>query len=114
MRPHRAAQDGDMSDPKHLLPDADIAAAGLDDWRHADGALHARYASGDFAAGLELVNRIGESAEAADHHPDITLTYPAVEVTLSSHDAGGVTARDIRMARAISEHASALGIAAKS
>jgi 4a-hydroxytetrahydrobiopterin dehydratase len=103
-----------MSDPKHVLSAADIAEAGLTDWRAEGDALHARYASGDFAAGLELVNRIGEAAEAADHHPDIALTYPAVEVTLTSHDAGGVTDRDIRMACAISDHAAALGIAAKS
>lgn len=103
-----------MSDPKHVLSASDIAEAGLADWRHDGDALHARYASGDFATGLDLVNRIGASAEDAGHHPDITLTYPAVEVALTSHDAGGVTSRDIELARAISDHAAALGIAAKS
>ncbi len=52
--------------------------------------------------GLRLVNRIGGAAESANHHPDLVLTYPHVEVTLTSHDAGGVTSRDISMARTIS------------
>jgi len=101
-----------MSDPKQRLSESEIADAGLADWRHDGDSLTVRYRSGSFAAGLELVNRIGASAEAADHHPDILLTYPAVEVTLSSHDAGGVTVRDVRLAREISGHADALGITA--
>jgi 4a-hydroxytetrahydrobiopterin dehydratase len=54
-------------------------------------------------SGLRLVNQIGDAAESANHHPDLLLTYPKVEVTLTSHDAGGVTSRDIAMARTISD-----------
>ena len=43
----------------------------------------------DFASGLEFVNRIGAAAEAADHHPDITLSYSYVHIVLTSHDVGG-------------------------
>ena len=57
-----------------------------------------------------LVNRIGAAAEEADHHPDLTLTWPLVHVRLVSHDAGGVTSRDIAMARRISEMAAELGV----
>jgi 4a-hydroxytetrahydrobiopterin dehydratase len=57
------------------------------------------------------VNRIGASAEKANHHPDLTLTYPQVRVTLSSHDVGGITSRDIDLARTISGHAADLGVA---
>ena len=71
------------------------------------GSLSATFDSGDFATGLRLVNTIGELAEAENHHPDLTLTYPSVGVRLTSHDAGGVTARDVRMARSISERAAA-------
>jgi 4a-hydroxytetrahydrobiopterin dehydratase len=99
-----------MSDPKQKLSPSDIADAGLADWRQAGETLTARFRTGTFATGLDLVNRIGESAEAANHHPDLSLTYPAVGVTLSSHDAGGITSRDIDLARKISEHASALGV----
>ncbi|MFA4841087.1 MAG: 4a-hydroxytetrahydrobiopterin dehydratase [Agrococcus sp.] len=102
-----------MSDPKARLTDSDIVDAELADWRRDDGTLVARFRSRSFAAGLDLVNRIGASAEAANHHPDITLTYGVVDVTLFSHDVGGITSRDIRLARAISAHAADLGIAAE-
>jgi 4a-hydroxytetrahydrobiopterin dehydratase len=91
---------------------ADVEAAGLPDWRWLLGALHADFASGDFATGLELVNRIGAMAEEANHHPDIDLRYPHVRVTLVSHDASGVTSRDVDLARRISAAASELGAAA--
>jgi 4a-hydroxytetrahydrobiopterin dehydratase len=55
------------------------------------------------------VDRIGATAEEANHHPDVSLTYPEVIVTLSSHDVGGITSRDIDLARRISEHAAELG-----
>jgi 4a-hydroxytetrahydrobiopterin dehydratase len=77
------------------------------------GALEARFRTGDFATGLTLVERIAEAAEAANHHPDITLTYPTVHVLLTSHDAGGKTQRDVDLARQISGFAAGLGAAAE-
>jgi 4a-hydroxytetrahydrobiopterin dehydratase len=65
----------------------------------------------DFAAGLALVDQIGAAAEAADHHPDLDLRYTAVEVRLSSHDEGGVTERDLALARTISDLAVSAGLA---
>src|SRR5690625_5473017 len=100
----RSLRDGrltDMNDSKQILTADEITAAALPQWRHAEGALHVTYATGDFATGLALVDRIGEAAEAADHHPDLHLTYPTVSVTLTSHDAGGGTRRDVDMARRI-------------
>lgn len=99
-----------MADDK--LTAAQVREAELGDWRQIVGRLKARFRTGDFATGLELVNRIGESAESADHHPDVTLTYPEVIVTLSSHDVGGITSRDIDLAREISAHAAALSVEA--
>ena len=64
---------------------------GLADWRLLVGALHARFATGDFATGLALADRIGAAAEEADHHPDLDLRYPHLDVELVSHDVGGVT-----------------------
>ncbi|MBF4769137.1 4a-hydroxytetrahydrobiopterin dehydratase [Nocardioides agariphilus] len=75
-------------------------------------AIEAVYATGDFATGLRFVERIGAAAEAVNHHPDLTLTYPAVHVRLWSHDAGGVTERDLALATTISQIASELGIEA--
>ena len=101
-----------MSDPRTRLTHDDLLASGLDDWRKVLNRLKARFRTGDFATGLALVDRIGAAAEEADHHPDISLTYPEVIVTLSSHDVGGITSRDIDLARRISEFAAELGAAA--
>jgi len=88
-----------------------LGAAELAGWRFADGALHARYATGGFAAGLAFVNLVGEAAEAMDHHPDIDLRFTYVDVHSSSHDRGGVTRRDLRLARRIALAAGALSLA---
>ena len=101
-----------MADPKKTLTPTEIADAALADWQQDGETLTARFATGDFATGLDLVNRIGAAAEAANHHPDLTLTYPEVGVTLSSHDVGGITSRDIDLARVISEHAATLRVTA--
>lgn len=101
-----------MADPKQTLTPAQIEEAALADWRQDGETLTARFATGDFATGLDLVNRIGVEAEKADHHPDLSLTYPEVAVTLSSHDVGGITSRDVELARLISEHASTVRAAA--
>lgn len=97
-------------DPKQkLTADQVREAAGLDDWRHLLTGIRARFRTGDFATGLALVDRIGAAAEEANHHPDISLTYPEVIVTLSSHDVGGITSRDLDLARRISHFAADLG-----
>lgn len=98
-----------------LLTDARIADAlnadeRLDGWRLDDGALVVVLPTRSFRRGLEVVARIGEAAEEAGHHPDILLTYGRVRVTLTTHDAGGVTERDVRLARAVSAIAAELGI----
>ncbi len=79
-------------------------------WQVLLGAIEALYATGDFAKGLEFVGRVGEVAEAANHHPDVTLTYPTVHIRLLSHDAGGVTERDLALAGQIRDIAAELGI----
>jgi 4a-hydroxytetrahydrobiopterin dehydratase len=98
-----------MTDPKQILSPTDVEAEGLADWRILFDALHARFNTGSFATGLDLVNRIGAAAEERNHHPDVDLTYPRVDVRLTSHDAGGVTRRDIELASAISGFAADLG-----
>ena len=87
-----------------------LAEEGLDDWRFFLVKLHARFRTGSFVKGLQLVTRITEAAEAADHHPDVVLTYPRVDVDLISHDVGGVTSRDVALARRISAIAAELGV----
>ncbi len=87
-----------------------IAAEKLDGWISLPGGLHTRIKTGDFRTGLALVNAIAEAAERMDHHPDLTLRYPAVDIRLSSHDVDGVTSRDVRLALEISSIASGLGL----
>ena len=100
-----------MSD-KTVLTYTQVRDAGLADWRWLVGGLHARFATGDFATGLALAGRIGAVAEEANHHPDLDLRYPHLSVRLVSHDVGGVTERDLRLARRISELAAEAGVAA--
>ncbi len=102
-----------MSDPKIVLDQSQIEAEQLGDWTLRDQALHATFDTGDFATGLQLVARLGEAAEAANHHPDVELTYPSVTVHLTSHDVGGVTSRDTDLAALISGHAASVGAEAQ-
>ena len=89
-----------------------ILEAGLDDWRKLAQALHARFLTRNFVAGLGFVTAVTEAAEQANHHPDLTLTYPFVDVKLFSHDVAQVTQRDLDLAGRISEIARERGIAA--
>lgn len=100
-----------MSDDKTVLNGPQIEAEALRDWRPLLGRLMARFRTGDFLTGLELVRRTAEAAETANHHPDVELTYPTVTVRLSSHDVGGITTRDIDLARTISQIAADLDAA---
>jgi 4a-hydroxytetrahydrobiopterin dehydratase len=99
-----------MTEPREKLSAAQVRDAGLADWRQILGRIKARFRTGDFGTGLALANKIGAAAEASNHHPDIQLTYSEVIVTLSSHDVGGITSRDLDLARQISSHAAELGI----
>ena len=87
-----------------------IAAEGLTGWVRLANGLRTRIHSGDFAAGLALVNAIGRAAEEMNHHPDLDLRYSYLDVRLSSHDVNGVTERDVRLARVISGLAADAGL----
>ncbi len=94
------------------LPDA-VVTERVDQrhWRVLLGRLHATFATGSFAGGLALVERIAALADEADHHPDVDLRYSLVHVTLVSHDADGLTGRDVALAGRISRAADDLGVA---
>jgi 4a-hydroxytetrahydrobiopterin dehydratase len=95
---------------KQRLTGQEIADAGLDGWRLVLDKLIVRYPTGGFSAGAALVSRIAEAADEANHHPDVDLRYPHLTVALTSHDVSAVTARDIRLARRISELAAEAGL----
>lgn len=86
---------------------------GLDDWRVLSPSYDAAFTvfrTGSFAAGARLVDAIAELADAANHHPDVDLRYGTVSVRTWSHDVGGLSERDVALARRISEAARELEI----
>ena len=71
----------------------------LPEWAIQDGMLVRFWTFDDFPQAMAFVNRVAELAERAGHHPDIDIRYNRVKLALVSHDAGGITARDAKMAR---------------
>ncbi len=88
------------------------AIRGLDDWRVLLRSLQASFSTGSMTKGLDFAARIGVVADQANHHPDLTITYQRVHALLTTHDANGLTSRDVDLARAISATARELGITA--
>ena len=76
-------------------------AGPLSRWSHEDGRIVRRYRTQGWKSAVILVATIGHLAEAAWHHPEVTASYGAVEVRLWSHDADGVTDRDLALAARI-------------
>jgi 4a-hydroxytetrahydrobiopterin dehydratase len=77
------------------------ALSGLDGWAANDDRLQKRFEFPDFGESLAFVNRTAELAEAADHHPDIRFGWGYAEFELTTHDRGGITDFDIRLAKQI-------------
>jgi len=75
----------------------------LDGWSQQGKAIVRQFEFKDFKQAMDFVNRIADTAEAANHHPDITINYNKVTLLLTSHDSGGVTDRDAKMAANINE-----------
>ena len=74
-------------------------------WRLEDGAIVCEYQTDGWPTTLMLVNAIGFFAEAADHHPDLAVSWGKVGVKLWTHSAGGVTASDVELAQLIEQTA---------
>ena len=73
----------------------------LDGWRLEDTTIKKQYVFESFMPAIRFVNRVAELAEAADHHPDITINYRKVTMALSTHSAGGLTQKDFTLAKKI-------------
>ncbi len=80
-------------------------------WSPTDKTIHRTFATNSFVRGVEFVTAIKDLAEAVQHHPDIILTYPAVIVTLTTHDLGQVTQKDIDLAGQINDAWDRLAVA---
>ena len=72
----------------------------LPDWKIESGELTRTFTFKDFVGSLAFVNKGGELAEKAGHHPDIDIRYNRVRLGLVTHDAGGITAKDFDLASA--------------
>ncbi len=70
-------------------------------WERLGEALAKQFSFPDFKAAMAFANRVAAIAEELNHHPDILVQYDTVTLTLSSHDAGGITERDFRLAQRI-------------
>jgi 4a-hydroxytetrahydrobiopterin dehydratase len=79
------------------------ALAGLKGWTEVEGrdAISKRFTFADFNSAFGFMTRAALMAEKLDHHPEWFNVYRTVDVTLSTHDAGGVTERDIKLAEAM-------------
>ena len=93
----------------------DEALASLPDWTVADGgaALERSYRFSDFMTAFGFMGRVAVYADVVDHHPEWFNVYSRVDVTLTSHDAGGITRRDIAMARFMDRAARKSGVLAR-
>lgn len=78
----------------------DQALAGMPGWEREGDAIVRQFSlEGGFMGSVGFVNRLAEAAEAADHHPDLTISWNRVTVTLATHSQGGITEKDIALAR---------------
>lgn len=75
----------------------------LGKWEVIDAAIYRKIKFSNFQEALKAMNLIGEFAEKMNHHPDWRNVYGTLEITLSTHDEGGVTIKDIELAKKIDE-----------
>jgi 4a-hydroxytetrahydrobiopterin dehydratase len=94
-----------MFDTMAVLSDEEVDAAlpGLNGWERVDGALRRSVKFPSFLAGIDAVRRVGEHAESRDHHPDIDIRWRTVTFALVTHSEGGITDKDVAMARDIDD-----------
>ncbi len=74
----------------------------LEGWKYETNTLRSSRTFPDFVTAIAFVNRVADAAESANHHPDLDIRYNKVLIALSSHDVGGITERDFRLAKKIS------------
>ena len=89
--------------PPSKLSDLEIQRAfgNLPGWARRGDTLVKTFTFPRFSQGIDFVQRVAREADAADHHPDIDIRFTKVTCTLSTHDAGGITEKDLALAAAI-------------
>jgi 4a-hydroxytetrahydrobiopterin dehydratase len=86
-----------------VLSDIEIqrALGQLPGWSRRANVITKTFVAATFPAGITFVSRIADAAEAVQHHPDIDIRYTKITIALSTHDSGGLTQKDIDLARVI-------------
>lgn len=77
--------------------------ADLDGWELAGDAIRREFTFDGFREAIDFINRVADLADEADHHPELTNVYASVTIVLTTHDAGGVTEKDLALAAAIDQ-----------
>ena len=77
--------------------------ATLPNWALSGNVIASNFRFTDFVAAMRFVNRVAKLAEAVNHHPDITIRYNRVRLALTTHDEGGLTDKDFKLARKINK-----------
>jgi 4a-hydroxytetrahydrobiopterin dehydratase len=100
-----------MARMAELLDDAAVSAAlaDLDGWTREGDAIVRTVELPSFPVAIEVVGRVGEDAEDRDHHPDIDIRWRTLTFRLSTHSAGGLTAKDTELASQIDARIAAAG-----
>ena len=80
----------------------------LTGWQIENNALTKTYTFSTFAQSIAFVNQVADTAETADHHPDIDIRYSKVTLALSTHDSGGITEKDFALAAEADRRAASL------
>src|SRR2546421_6418870 len=96
-----------MAEKEKTYPEAEITEKlrGLPGWYFENGMLRRNYKTDGWQTTLMLVNAIGFFAEAAYHHPDLSVSWGKITVKLSTHSAGGITDKDFELAKKIDDAA---------
>ena len=94
-----------MGEPERAYSTAEIQErlAVLKEWSYDAGALRRTYQTDGWRGSMLVANAIAFLCERADHHADLTVTWPRVDVALSTHSAGGITDKDFAVARMIEQ-----------
>ena len=72
-------------------------------WERSGDAIVKQFDNGDFKGSVEFVNRLTPEAEEMNHHPDLEISWKTVTVSITTHSEGGITHRDVDLAREIEE-----------
>ncbi|MEO7966432.1 MAG: 4a-hydroxytetrahydrobiopterin dehydratase [Gemmatimonadaceae bacterium] len=89
--------------PPPILSDIEIQRelGALPGWARRGNTLVKSYNFATFPAGIDWIRRVADLAESMNHHPDLDIRYTKITATLSSHDAGGITTKDIMLAKSM-------------